>query len=72
MRGTEVASERLGHSDVGITSDLHSHVPPGCRPTLHPALTMRFGRREGSANHKRSGRKAAAELVHALLPKRIS
>lgn len=35
----KIASERLGHSKVGITLDLYRHVLPGCRARRQPALT---------------------------------
>ena len=39
----KIASERLGHSKVGITLDLYSHVMPGMQEDAVPALTMRYG-----------------------------
>ena len=45
----KVASERLGHSRVGITLDLYSHVLPGMQEDAASALTMPYGRlREAS------------------------
>ena len=39
----KVAQERLGHSSVGITLDLYSHVLPACRRTPRRRLTPRSG-----------------------------
>jgi integrase len=41
----KVASERLGHSKVGITLDLYSHVLPGMQEMRQPALTTPSGQR---------------------------
>jgi integrase len=42
----KVASKRLGHSDIGITLDLYSHVIPGKREDaanwVDDALRWRF------------------------------
>jgi integrase len=35
----KIASERLGHSTIGITLDLYSHVMPECRRTPPNKLT---------------------------------
>jgi integrase len=48
----KVASERLGHSKVGITLDLYSHVMPGMQEnavaTVDAALKIALGNRAGT------------------------
>ena len=56
----KVASERLGHSKVGITLDLYSHVIPGMQEDaaamVDAALKSAMHKREQKAN----GSKAVA------------
>jgi integrase len=39
----KIASERLGHSKVGITMDLYSHVMPGMQVDAIDRVSEKFG-----------------------------
>jgi integrase len=39
----KVANEHLGHSKIGITLDLYSHLLPGCQKMQPSALTPLYG-----------------------------
>ncbi|RWD96012.1 MAG: hypothetical protein EOS40_34725 [Mesorhizobium sp.] len=41
----KVASDRLGHSTIGITLDLYSHVMAGMQADAAETLTQRSGAR---------------------------
>ena len=49
----KIVSERLGHSNIGITGDLHSHV----LPSMQEEAVSQFGaeRRKGMANSDEAG-----------------
>jgi hypothetical protein len=61
----KVASERLGHSKVGITLDLYSHVMPGSRkmrrPLVDDALKIAMQKRAPKTIRWQSGSKSKAD-----------
>jgi Phage integrase family len=64
----KIAQERLGHSSVGITLDLYSHVLPGMQAEAVLGLTMRCRAlyRNWPRNRNGSKRVAKADLYRGV------
>ncbi len=66
----KVAQERLGHSSVGITLDLYSHVLPGMQEDAAAKVDAAI-RSAIDVNADRNGSKAVAKPPYVDLPEAV-